>query len=176
MSETKKLGSFKVLLYHPFIFYLFIYLKDFIYLFMTDREREAEIQAEGEAGSMQGAQCGTWSRVSRIRLWAEGGAKPLSHPGCPKPDFLNDSLTSQLRFFPVIFCGFFFSVSNGNSQTCINGGERDPWVAQRFSATFGPGHDPGDPGSSPTSGSLHGACFSLCLCLCLSLSMWVSHE
>ena len=42
-------------------------------------------------------------------------------------------------------------------------------VAQRFSATFGPGRDPGDPGSSPTSGSLHGACFSLCLCLCLSI-------
>ena len=33
--------------------------KDFIYLFMRytekDREREAETQAEGEAGSMQGA-------------------------------------------------------------------------------------------------------------------------
>ena len=54
----------------------------------------------------------------------------------------------------------------------------DPWVAQRFSATFSPGHDPGGLGSSPTSGSLHGACFSLCLCLCfsLSLSLYVSHE
>ena len=37
--------------------YLFIYFKDFIYLFMRDREthREAETQAEGEASSMQGA-------------------------------------------------------------------------------------------------------------------------
>ena len=37
---------------------LFIYLfKDFIYLFMRDpvREREAETQAEAEAGSVQGA-------------------------------------------------------------------------------------------------------------------------
>ena len=35
---------------------LFIF-KDFIYLFMryTERDREAEKQAEGEAGSMQGA-------------------------------------------------------------------------------------------------------------------------
>ena len=49
----------------------------------TDREREAETQAEGEAGSMQGAPRGTRSQVSRIRPWAEGGAKPLSHPGCP---------------------------------------------------------------------------------------------
>ena len=31
------------------------FLKDFIYLFMKDREREAETQAEGEAGSIQGA-------------------------------------------------------------------------------------------------------------------------
>ena len=45
------------------------------------REREAETQAEGEAGSMQGAQRGTRSQVSRIMPWAEGGAKPLSHPG-----------------------------------------------------------------------------------------------
>ena len=50
----------------------------------TEREREAETQAEGEAGSMQGARRGTPSQVSRITPWAEGGAKPLSHPGCPK--------------------------------------------------------------------------------------------
>ena len=31
----------------------------FIYFFMIDTERKAETQAEGEAGSLQGAQCGT---------------------------------------------------------------------------------------------------------------------
>ena len=31
-----------------------VFFKDFIHLFMKDREREAETQAEGEAGSMQG--------------------------------------------------------------------------------------------------------------------------
>ena len=31
------------------------FFKDFIYLFMRDTERETETQAEGEAGSMQGA-------------------------------------------------------------------------------------------------------------------------
>ena len=46
-------------------------------------ETKAETQAEGEAGSMQGARCGTRSPVSRIKPWAEGSAKPLSHPGCP---------------------------------------------------------------------------------------------
>ena len=47
------------------------------------RERDAEIQAEGEAGSMQGARHGTRSWDSRIRPWAKGDAKPLSHQGCP---------------------------------------------------------------------------------------------
>ena len=51
---------------------------------MRDTEREAETQAEREAGPMQGARCGTRSRVSRLTPWAEGDTKPLSHPGCPK--------------------------------------------------------------------------------------------
>ena len=46
-----------------------------------ERERDAETQAKGEAGSTQGAQRGTRSRVSRITPWAEGGAKLLCHPG-----------------------------------------------------------------------------------------------
>ena len=50
---------------------------------MTDTETEKQIQAEGEAGSMQGAPRGTRSRVSRTRPWPEGSAKPLGHWGCP---------------------------------------------------------------------------------------------
>ncbi|XP_035565703.1 AP-1 complex-associated regulatory protein isoform X3 [Canis lupus baileyi] len=52
----------------------------------TQRQRQRQRQrqqAEGEAGAMQGAQRGTQSQVPRITPWAEGGAKPLSHPGCP---------------------------------------------------------------------------------------------
>ena len=52
--------------YSEFKFYLICHLncmslsflfffKDFIYLFMRDTEREAETQAEGEAGFLQGA-------------------------------------------------------------------------------------------------------------------------
>ena len=40
---------------HGFICLLLIFFKDFIYLFMRDTQREAETQAEGEAGSMQEA-------------------------------------------------------------------------------------------------------------------------
>ena len=44
------------------------FLKRF-YLFIHERhkEREAEIKAEGEAGSMQGARCGTRSGDSEIK-------------------------------------------------------------------------------------------------------------
>ena len=45
-----------------------------MYLFMRDThtEGEAETQAEGEAGPMQGTRCGTRSRVSRITPQATG--------------------------------------------------------------------------------------------------------
>ena len=67
----------------------FFFFKDF-YLFIHERhrEREAETQAEGEAGSMQGVPCGTGSRDCRVMPWAEGGAKPLGHQGCPYFSFL----------------------------------------------------------------------------------------
>ena len=60
------------------IFFIFYFFTNLIYLFMRDTQREAETQVEGEAGSMQGTQCGTQFRVSRITPWAECGAKPLS--------------------------------------------------------------------------------------------------
>ena len=67
----------------PFYSSLFFFFKDlFIYSF-RENEREAETQAEGEAGSMQEARCGTRSRVSRITPRAAGGAKPLRHQGYP---------------------------------------------------------------------------------------------
>ena len=50
---------------------------------MRDTQREAETQAEGEAGSMQGARWGTRSQVPRITPWAEGSAKLLSQQACP---------------------------------------------------------------------------------------------
>ena len=54
------------------------------YLFIeTGREREAETQAEGEAGIIQRARRRTRFRVSRITPWAAGGARPLRHRGCP---------------------------------------------------------------------------------------------
>ena len=50
---------------------------------MSEHEHGGEAEAEGETDSLQGAQRGTQSQVSRITPWAEGSAKLLSHPGCP---------------------------------------------------------------------------------------------
>ena len=42
--------------FFPILFFsFFICFQDFMYLFMRDTQREAETQAEGEAGSLQGA-------------------------------------------------------------------------------------------------------------------------
>ena len=70
------------------------------YLFIhRHREKEAQTQAEGEAGSMQGARCGTRSRVPRITPQVAGGAKPLRHRGCPRSTFL---IKEILNYFFVL--------------------------------------------------------------------------
>ena len=79
----------------------------------TQREREAETQAEGEAGSMQGARHGTQSWVPRIMPWVEGGVKPLSHWGCPLDGIL-DAILKTVQFLKLsvsVFDKIF--VSNG---------------------------------------------------------------
>ena len=60
-----------------------ICFKDFIYLFIRDTESEAETQAEGEAGSLQGAWCGTWSQDPRITTWAKGRLSTTEPPRYP---------------------------------------------------------------------------------------------
>ena len=72
-------------------------------MIVTEREREAETQAEGEAGSMQGARRGTRSRVSRITPWAEGGAKPLSQLGCPISQTFKTLNNVNVIIFAAIF-------------------------------------------------------------------------
>ena len=81
------------------------------------RDREAETQAEGEAGSMQGAWRGTRSRVSRIMSGAEGGTKPLSHWGCPVLQILFEMNCFKMIFFLLalilsingcFFCEMFY--------------------------------------------------------------------
>ena len=77
---------------------LFIF-KYFIYLFIEmqrERERQRHRQREKQAPCRE-PDAGLDPRVSRIRPWAEGGAKPLHHQGCPTTDNLkNDNLVLNL--------------------------------------------------------------------------------
>ena len=67
--QCQKLPSFTV---HRA--YCNFFFQDFIYSQETEKQR----QAEGEAGSLQGAWCGTWSLDPGIITWAEADAQPLS--------------------------------------------------------------------------------------------------
>ena len=55
---------------------------------MRDTEREAETQAEGEAGSLWVAWCGTWSQDPRIMTWAKGRCSTAEPPRCPRTDLV----------------------------------------------------------------------------------------
>ena len=57
--------------------------KDFIYLFIKDTEKEAETQAEGEAGSLPGARYGTQSQIPESHPDPKADVQLLSHPGVP---------------------------------------------------------------------------------------------
>ena len=60
---------------------------------MRHTERKAETQAEGEAGSPQGARCGTQSPDSGSCPELKADAQPLSHPGVPEYDNLKEGVT-----------------------------------------------------------------------------------
>ena len=76
---------------------------------MNDAEREAETQAEGEEAPCRELDVGLDPGSPGSRpAWAEGGAKPLSHPGCPKEHFhelvcATISADSQKWFYRIIF-------------------------------------------------------------------------
>ena len=80
-----------------FFFFFFFFLRFYLFIHETHREigrdtdrgRSMEPCMEPDVGlqdpGTQDQRPGSW--VSRIRPWAEGGAKPLSHPGCPDDCF-----------------------------------------------------------------------------------------
>ena len=64
---------------------------------MIDIEREAETQAEGEAGSMPGARRGTRSWDSRIAPWAKGRCQTAEPPRDPQEIFKKDFIYLFMR-------------------------------------------------------------------------------
>ena len=65
-----------------FIMSIIFLKKIFIYSWDTQREKQRHRQREKQAACRE-PDGGTRSWVSRITPWVEGGAKPLSHGGCP---------------------------------------------------------------------------------------------
>ena len=73
------------------------------------REREAETQAEGEAGSMhREPDVGFDPGSPGSRPGPKAGAKPLRHPGIPSPKLLQVSVkgtiiysVAQLKFWQI---------------------------------------------------------------------------
>ena len=80
----------------------------------TEREKEAETQAEGEAGSMQGAWCRTRSRpgLQDHALGWRQDAQPLSHPGVPISGFekvlILRSVENEKTYVGGDFCDISF--------------------------------------------------------------------
>ena len=94
----------------------------------TQRQREAETQAEGEAGSIhREPDVGLDPGSPGSRPGSKAGAKPLRHPGIPHYSFLSfiplshfgTPITRMLAFFVVchtspslrLFSSFIFSLS-----------------------------------------------------------------
>ena len=67
----------------------------YLFMIVTQREREAETQAEGEAGSLQGARCGIRSRISRIAPWAKGRRQTAAPPRDPRTFILGHPLNGS---------------------------------------------------------------------------------
>ena len=67
-------------------------------MIVTEREREAETQAEGEAGSMhREPDVGFDPGSPGSRPGPKAGAKPLRHPGIPKKNFFKDFIYLFMR-------------------------------------------------------------------------------
>ena len=66
-----------------------IFFKDYLFIYSREtqeRERQRHRQREKQAPCRE-PDVGFDPGVSRIRPWAEGSTKPLSHLGCPKKHF-----------------------------------------------------------------------------------------
>ena len=75
------------------------------------RDRERHIQEGGEAGSLQGARCGTWSRGSRIMPWAKGRCSTTEAPRCPNNmAFEIWQVWTQFISLPQCFTSLSFNV------------------------------------------------------------------
>ena len=76
-------------------------------MIVTEREREAETQAEGEAGSMhREPDVGFDPGSPGSRPGPKAGAKPLLHPGIPIGMFIKAVTTQQPQLTRIMLSGY----------------------------------------------------------------------
>ena len=79
----------------------FFFFFKILFIYHETHTERGETQAEGEVGSMQGAQRGPPSQVSRIRPCAAGGTKPPGPRGCPTCSLVIVTSTEGISFTPL---------------------------------------------------------------------------
>ena len=133
-------------------------------MIVTEREREAETQAEGEAGSMhREPNMGFDPGSPGSHPGPKAGAKPLRHPGIPTPMFLA-AMSTIAKLWKEPLCPStekwikkLWSMYIMDYYSAIRKNEYPPFGIPGWRSglapAFGPGRDPGDLGSNPTSGS-----------------------
>ena len=82
-----------------------------------------ETQAEGEAGSMQGAPRGTRSWDPRVTPWAEGRRQTVEPPRDPEADVLKHSMISRLNG-----CGAAGTGPLGERPTALSHSQTSPII------------------------------------------------
>ena len=92
VKTSHRAMSFKRWVNVAYFFFLRLY-----FLFMRDTEREAETQAEGEAGSSRGARSVTGSQDSRIKTSSKGRHSIAEPPRRPNVTLLNRMSCKEFR-------------------------------------------------------------------------------
>ena len=92
---------------------------------MRDTQREAETQAEGEAGSMWGARCGTRSQDPGITSWAEGRRSTAEPPRRPNPRTISNIILFNAPIAQIrkeVTFQVTFQVSTGRARMSTHAG------------------------------------------------------
>ena len=98
----------------------FIFLRFYLFIHKRHRERKAEIQAEGKAGSLQGARCGTQFQILGSHPEPKAEAQPLSNPGVPCDEFLKQTIQLITFMFDTILFVRWLGKVRGKLLVTIN--------------------------------------------------------
>ena len=93
-----RFGYYCLSFFHSLFFFFKI-----LFIYSWDTEREAETQAEGEAGFLGGARCRTRSRTPGSWPEQKADAQPLSHPDIPFLHSFTGGVSLAQNFHSCLF-------------------------------------------------------------------------